>query len=285
VASVPNGIPEGGNIGTLTYTAVPSTLSKELRLANHGFGVDAAIPALWCGHSWSGCGTPVPTLVKLLSDGLRGRIPLPPAGALRLWPALEASASSALDASASLRVSSIFHADDPMFVASSHGAMCCLLELVADWARRHNAIFHHGRNKTITMLCRNIHATDSGAMPPIYIKAGPSTTLSELLQVSSHKWLGLIWCESLAFQQELNTRIGVANSEFCLLQALLDSGHLPLTFLLELFISKVDSLLRISRWLLIGLPGVTSRLDSLYNSWGKRLLGLRPWRNSAAACG
>ena len=45
--------------------------------------------------------------------------------------------------------------------------------------------------------------------------------------------------------------------------------------------AKVDSLLILSRWLLIGLDHVANRLDDCLGVWAKALLGASRWRNTA----
>ena len=60
---VRNGLPEGGSLGSLTYTTLPDSLLRELIDAGFGVGVNVTVPAIWNDHVWMCRGTPVPALV------------------------------------------------------------------------------------------------------------------------------------------------------------------------------------------------------------------------------
>ena len=93
---VREGLPEGGSIGSLTYTTLPDSLLRALIDAGFGVGVNFTMPATWCGHVWSGRAHPLPALVDMLVEALRSGSRLPSPSLLGAWPALEASAARAM---------------------------------------------------------------------------------------------------------------------------------------------------------------------------------------------
>ena len=69
---------------------------------------------------------------------------LPPASALRQSPSLGATCARALDLCDPRRIPVLFHADDPVFLASSRGEAVRVLSIVADWAHDVKASLHLG---------------------------------------------------------------------------------------------------------------------------------------------
>ena len=157
IVDVVEGIPEGGHIGTLGYTSIPNSLSKLLMDAGHGVGVDVPMPPEWADHKWSGRGVPQDALVDLLLMRIPIRVKLPQRQLLEVWPDLEASAARALDLMAPRRYVVVLSADDPVFLASSCGAMEQLLTALSEWARCHNAVFHLGAKKNSHNVLRPTH--------------------------------------------------------------------------------------------------------------------------------
>ena len=85
-------------------------------------------------------------------EGLAGARPLPPTSLLRAWPDLEAAALRALDLSAPSRMAAVFHADDPVLLASSRGEAQFTVDLCAAWAFREKVAFHVGADKTVVLV-------------------------------------------------------------------------------------------------------------------------------------
>ena len=150
--SITQGLPEGGVLGPLLFNLLLDTLSIALRDACCGVARDARVPPIWQEHIWSGAGNPQPSLVQLALDVLHGLRPLPSAAELAYHPDIEASAARALDLFDAHRSAVRFHADDPVFLASSYGAAQEVLRVVADWASVHKAAFHIAQRKTVAMV-------------------------------------------------------------------------------------------------------------------------------------
>ena len=53
---IETGVPEGGTMGTLCYTALPNDLNRRLLAEQHGIGLDISVPEIWQGHKNGGEG-------------------------------------------------------------------------------------------------------------------------------------------------------------------------------------------------------------------------------------
>ena len=80
---------------------------------------------------------------------LRSKSILPPCSIFATDPDIEASALRALDLIDENRIVAVFHADDPVFLASSAGEMQRTMELVSKWSVCHGASLHVTPKKTI----------------------------------------------------------------------------------------------------------------------------------------
>ena len=143
------GIPEGGVLGPLCYNVLPDSLIRHLSDLNLGFGVVESMPAAWASFKWTGHGSPSDELVNMLRQQIRFGGSLPSVEILAQQPVLEASAAQALDLEAPSRVPCLFHADDPLFAASSYGSLPRILHEVAQWTADCGAAFHVASNKTV----------------------------------------------------------------------------------------------------------------------------------------
>ena len=283
--TIVEGVPEGGNIGTLTYILVPDSLIKELFERGFGVGVGFAMPEPWQEHLWSGRGRPIPELVEELLHCIVKRECLPSSKFLRLWPDLEASAAKALDLTAPVRIPAIFHADDPVLLSSSMGELENLLEVVASWGQRHNAKFHLGPSKTVVMVSAPNTCKPEDADVQVHMRSADTGSLVRLSYRVSHKWLGIHWHSDLVFDHEREAKLGAAGDVLSGLAGFVGSGSVPLHLAIPLFDIKVDSVLTYSRWLFVGQPGAEVRFNEIYESWARLLLGASPWRNGAVATG
>ena len=91
------GLPEGGTLGTTTYTTLPDSFIKRLEAKGHVYGINKQVPPVWAAHTWRGFGSPSEELVlRLLHDLSSGNV-LPSEESLSTWPNLEASALKAMD--------------------------------------------------------------------------------------------------------------------------------------------------------------------------------------------
>ena len=187
---------------------------------------------------WCGSGTPVDSVVASLRMRLRSGGSLPPSTLFDNWPDLEASAARALDLESETRLACMFHADDPIFFASSKGAMQHLLNVVSSWAREVGAAFHVGPKKSIAMVI--------GSRP---CDAELTFEGCRLAFVDAHRWLGVLWPSSLDFRPYLLSRLHAASAAMAQLAGMVSSAMLPWYVACELFETKVDSLLASGRWL------------------------------------
>ena len=215
----------------------------------------------------------------MLTCALREGGALPSVSLLRSWTALEASAARALDRCAPERVVTILHADDSIFVASSAGELQRTLDAVVKWADIHNARFHGSESKSVIMsLPRSVDS------PPLFTLGAHSGCDSQSLHYKNiHRWLGVLWPHDLLFCAALKDSIGRASAACSPLLGLVTSHAIPLTFAMDIFEVKVDSVLRVARWLYGCCPAAQSLLDELFESWARLFIGAEPWRNSAVA--
>jgi hypothetical protein len=245
---VVQGIPEDGNVGTLTYVHLPDTLIEELNAHNLGVGVDVRMPQAWDGHVWAGTGAPISDLVFEICHCIMASSPLPTPELLVLWPDLEASAARALDLLSPWRLAALFHVDDLVFLGSSKGTLEETLDVVVNWATRHNARFHHSEAKTVTMVACHPSARDLVSTATVTMMC-PERQMQrvEVHRRDSHKWLGVIWPQDLRFTAELGTKVTMSKKEMGKLAGFVQTGALPLHLALPITNSKVDSLLTLSR--------------------------------------
>ena len=139
-------------MGTLTYTSLPDTLARELVESGAGVGLGIVVPPAWRSHAWSGAGTPTTVLARKLASDITQGLPLPSPADLSARPDLEASALKAMDWIAPARIAVLFHADDPLVLESSRGALQAAVNLIANWAKRKRAQFHVSPAKTVVMV-------------------------------------------------------------------------------------------------------------------------------------
>ena len=66
------------------------------------------------------------------------------------------------------------------------------------------------------------------------------------------------------------------------LVGLVAQGGVPITLAVDLFESKVESVMQYGRWLWALIPGAQQALDEAYEGSARELLGVRRWRNGAA---
>lgn len=276
---VRNGLPEGGSIGPLTYPTLPDDLLRSLLLDGFGVGINLPMPPAWQGHLWQCKDTPLSALVNDLVSSLRSGARLPSRHMLCAWPALEASAARALDICAPERVVMILHADDPIILASSAGELQRTLDAVTVWADRHGARFHASSSKSIFMsLPRCVESP-----PVLVLNAHSGTDRQELQYKVVHRWLGILWPSDLSFEGALGQAIAKASAACAPLIGLVAASAVPLTVAMEIFELKVESVLRVGRWLYALACGAQARLNELFESWARSLLGADPWRNGGVA--
>ena len=281
---VHNGIPEGGTMGTLTYTVLPDSLIKELQQGQHGVGWGYALPESWVGRQWVGSGVPQQALVQKLVADLRHGGPLPGAVLLDNFPDLEASALRALDLAAPVRVVAILQADDPVLLGSSRGALQAVVDKLGSWAVRHRAIFHTGANKSVVMVVGNEKArVQARNAEPILLTPGGGQANVSLQHADYKQWLGLPWPHDLDFSRALEERLRLSGASFSVLAGLVQDDVIPLPLAVVLFEAKVDGVAQFGRWLIALAPNAESRLDQQYEAWAKALIGSPPWRNGVVA--
>ena len=282
--SITQGLPEGGVLGPLLFNLLPDTLAIALRDAGCGVARDARVPPIWQQHIWSGAGIPQPSLVQLALDGLRGLGPLPSAAELAYHPDIEASAARALDLFDAHRSAVRFHADDPVFLASSYGAAQEVLRVVADWASVHKAAFHIAQRKTVATVF-GAAATVAAMMagPKLYFPEAGYGGAFTITWVQRHKWLGMLWRNDLDWLPFALSRVGAASSCLSSLVGLVYARAIPLTMALELFNAKVLGTIAYGRWLWNVFPQCQEFLESSSQRWARTLLGSPPWRSHAAA--
>ena len=277
---VTTGIPEGGTIGTTMYVLLPDSLVRHLEAEGHGVGLGMIIPQTWDGHVWSGRGSPILGLVQTVVGALRSNGDLPSQSMLTRWPDLEASCARALDIVAPRRAVATLHADDPVFLSSSDGALSALLSSVAVWAAEHDARLHVTKDKTVVMRTT---AGDSATAESTLSFVGVQARSIEVTITTRKRWLGVLWPHDLHFMADLRNRLAAADGVFSILSSLVEHNVVPLPLAVVLFEGKIDSMLSVSRWLWIGTDGSTSVLNEQYAKWARSLLGAAPWRNAAVA--
>ena len=247
-------------------------LVRQLNRKSLGVGIGVIVPQAWSGHRWEGSGRLDNSLVDCLRSRLRGGGSLPPVQLLASWPDLESAALRAMDLEAPERLPCLFHADDPLFVGSSQGALSEMLEVVEEWCASCGAAFHVSAKKTVLMS--NLQVTPSVA----WVAYGGIL----LIYVTEHRWLGPIWEADLRFAKFLRQRLALGSSMVAQLAGLTCMGAIPWLAVCTLFWSKVDSILDMGRWLFIMVPNAQEIIDESYVRWSRVLLGADWWRNPGA---
>lgn len=279
---ITSGIPEGGCIGPFGYPVFLDSLVREILAEGGGLGVGWRIPPVWQGRVWSGHGNHNPALVSMLKGVLQhgDSALLPSIALLDDDPDLEASALQALNDSAPWRIAAILHADDPVLLGCSRGALQQSLNLLARWAFRHKAAFHVGEKKTVTMVtgksAEELQATEPLVLPGLGIQ--PDRTLGFK---SSHKWLGILWPANLEFDSALKVRVAIAQKSFALLVGLAQRDILPLHLICSIFWARVFASLSVGLWLNGTADSANEILDDLLVSWARQLLGASCWHNAS----
>ena len=216
-------------MGTLTYVMLPDSLVWELLAAGAGIGVGGSIPEVWRGYEFKGLGSPQADLAQNLLSKIQGGGPLPSPAALREWTNLEASALKALDLAAPQRMIAILHADDPVLLESSRGALESAAGIMLKWARRHRATLHTGSGKSVTMVmgsARAVAATETES--ELHIPSADSQSTVTLKRAYSHRWLRIKWDSELIFKAALMARLGEAATQFSTLTGLPAAKAFPL---------------------------------------------------------
>ena len=278
-----HGIPEGSKLGPPCFNLLPNTLISRLRLANCGVATSGWVPAAWASHKWTGQGVPNQAEAAILARRIANQETLPPASALRQSPSLEATCARALDLCDPHRIPVLFHADDPVFLASSRGEAVRVLSIVADWAHDVKASLHLGSNKTVVQAFSGSAEGPTFLAQPLFFPCRPPALPAPLMQVSSHKWLGLRWSVSGEWMHHAMVTVAACSSMVNLLCSFMDSFRVPLAVVAVLFELKVEATLRFGRWLWGLSSEVQCFLTTTYENWARQLLGAKPW-NNAASC-
>ena len=286
-AVVHEGLPEGGTIGTTLYTTLPDTLVKELLSHGFGLGLDRKVPEAWVGHRWIGMGTPQNHLVQRLLIDIKSGHPLPNVSSLRAWADLEASALKVMDLLSERRLVAIFHADDPVTLASSKGDLQNSTDILSDWASRHRASFHSGKAKSVVVpVFEGCTASHPACAEPVTLARRCNGQLQRvpLVYTLSHRWLGLLWSAELCFLPALSQRVAGVEDFVRELASLVEAGAIPISVAAVVFEAKVDGSLAYGRWLSACVPEAEDLYEKCYGRWALLLLGGSPWRRPAAAC-
>ena len=188
-------------------------------------------------------------------------------------PDLEASCARALDLEAPMRIAVIFQADDPVFLASSRGAMMSSLGILQEWGSKHKARLHVGADKSVVLVSGSpAGAAAISCAPPITVCQFGDESPTALTLASITKWLGLLWPADLRFSQAFFASIHAANGAYRSLADLVASKALPLALAVQLFEAKVDGILQFARWLFLEREFLSAASDC-FARWAVGLLG------------
>ena len=257
---------------------------RELEQVQAGLGVGGTMPTSWGNHKWAGTGSPVQSLVEVLLQAIQRGGVLPDPVLLRSWPDLEASALRALDLAAPRRVPVVLHCDDPVFLASSRGAMDQMLQIITKWCYRCKARLHASPNKSvITVVCHEDVRAAVDAAPALKLPAQGDDAEQELSRVLGHIWLGILWCPTLDMRAARAAAFSVARQSFSVLAGLVAARAVPLPIALVLFDAKVEGILEHGRWLFAIQEGSDIAYDNLFGDFPREFLGVDHWRNPAVA--
>ena len=152
--------------------------------------------------------------------------------------------------------------------------MQSLLADAAAWCLEHNAVFHVGACKTVSMLSTS-GGTTSALKCPLHFQSN-SGLLSYLSHVESHCWLGVIWTNTLVFNSDMFSKLKIVLPVVSMLAGLLNGKALTLDCALQIFEVKVDSVLTTGRWLWSGSAETAEVLDSWYAKFARLLIGADP---------
>ena len=281
---VASGIPEGGSLGPVCYTSLPNDLVRELKNGQVGIGIGITMPAAWRGYKWSGCGTPIDSVVDTLVGALRQDRALPSTKLMKGFPDLEASALRALDLTAPRRVAAVLHCDDPVFLASSRGALQHTLNTIASWCFRSKARMHATKNKSVVTVVCAAEVRDTVRLSQhLVMPAQGDDAEQPITYANQHRWLGILWNPNLDLSAARAAILAMARETFSVLSSLVAAKAVPLPIALDLVEAKVDGLLEHSRWLLAVQTGSELAYDEIYDGFACELLGADRWRNASVA--
>ena len=173
--------------------------------------------------------------------------PLPSPGLLAKDCDLEAACARALDITSDVRIPVLFHANDPVFLASSRGEANRVLSIVRTWASKYKATLHLAKHKTTAMvLPASAHSARAQVLPLRYLPVGQYMP-SPISWAHSHKWLGISWDDNADFAVHARRTCGMCSGTVQALCSLLCSGHIPLIVSCIIFDTKVEAALRFGR--------------------------------------
>ncbi len=147
------------------------------------------------------------------------------------------------------------------------------MDEVAAWASDVGAAFHATSNKTVCMCV----GSDASQGSPLVFSG------EQLSVVSVHRWLGILWPDSLDFSGVLRSRLQLCGTSVSQLAGLVQMGAVSWPALCELFESKVDSLMDMGRWLFIMVEDAEKLVCEAYDRWARTLLGAE-WYRNAGTC-
>ena len=154
---------------------------------------------------------------------------------------------------------------------------------MADWAHDVKASLHLGSNKTVVQGFSGSTEGPTFLAQPIFLPCCPPALPVPLVQVSTHKWLGLKWSVSGEWMHHAMVTVAACSSMVNMLCSFMDSCRVPLAVVAVLFDLKVEATLRYGRWLWGLSPEVQCFLTATFENWARQLLGAKPW-NNAASC-
>ena len=102
----------------------------------------------------------------------------------------------------------MLHADDPVFVESSKGALQNVMDVAAGWCYKFKCAFHEGSDKNVMQVvghAASAHAAGDAFALVMYRAVGAPA--ASLHMAAQHTWLGLVWRSDLDFAPALKSRI------------------------------------------------------------------------------
>ena len=279
VLLIEQGLPEGGVLGPILYLLLPNSLAVELKGARCGLGVNPVIPEAWQNVQWSGHGSPCNRLVETITAAIQNGEVLPTAGALAADTTLLASAARALDLLSPVVLCNLFHADDPIFLASSHGEMQRVLNLAAAWSWKHGAQFHSNSGKNVVFIL----GTSAGSLPPLSLEVSPGVSVWLQYATHAHRWLGWLWDEFHGYDATFKARCGAASTHAAVLAGLVAARAIPLPLAVVLWESKVMGCMTPGLWLYsVCAANADEQLNHYVGTWLLALVGAPPWTSDVA---
>ena len=283
LVSTSEGIPEGSKYGPACFNLLPNILVKELLGARCGISFSAKVPHAWADHVWTGRGFPESSTVQDILCRLQHDKSLPGIELMRKDCNLEASCARALDLHADLRVPVLFHADDPVFLASSRGEANRVLALVSSWDQRFKVTLHLSDKKTVALTLPFSSASSALHSSPLRYDSSGQGLPSPISWASSQKWLGLLWNDVGDFGPHARKCCGSCHSSVQALCSLVSGRRIPLVMACLIFDLKIEPALKFGRWLWGVHEDSLAVLTESYNSWARMLLGSSR-RRSAEVC-